>query len=327
MSGLNAGHVGIAGEVRCIVKREDGSVKEDTGFQKNLILNQGLDFFGGGKGDSVFQVCAIGSGNSSPVATQTQLGSFLALTSGAQSSNKYDYAPDSSNTYKINRVFKYVFTGLNNANVTEVGLASRGTTSSDYYLCTRALLKDTIGEPTTITVLAGETLDVYYKLWLVINTLDSSYTVNMLDAKGGVVPYNVISRPAYVGKSDWYECVGKVLTKNNYTGVSVAEDLPITAGIGSPNINSTAVAAASLRTYAPGSYKNILDLVIPVGQGNTGIRSIELSRAGAGDNNNGLGIFKIRFGSVANDSPIPKTNLQTLSIPIEFSWGRYEGVL
>ena len=46
-------NIGMAGEFRCVVKKSDGSTKIDTGYQKNLILDQGLDFFGGGNGDNM----------------------------------------------------------------------------------------------------------------------------------------------------------------------------------------------------------------------------------------------------------------------------------
>ena len=36
-------NIGVAGEFRCVVKKADGSIKTDIGYQKNLILNQGLD--------------------------------------------------------------------------------------------------------------------------------------------------------------------------------------------------------------------------------------------------------------------------------------------
>lgn len=74
---MKANEVGIAGEVRCVITRADGSVKADTGFQKNLILNQGLEFFGGGKGTFINTYCAIGSGNSTPTITQTQLDAYI----------------------------------------------------------------------------------------------------------------------------------------------------------------------------------------------------------------------------------------------------------
>lgn len=54
-------NMGMSGEFRCVVKRADGSTKIDTGYQKNLILNQGLDFFGGSNGSDMMAYCVIGS--------------------------------------------------------------------------------------------------------------------------------------------------------------------------------------------------------------------------------------------------------------------------
>lgn len=316
MSGLNVGHVGIAGEVRCIVKREDGSIKEDTGFQKNLILNQGLDFFGGGKGGDIFASCAIGSGNAIPTHTQTQLSSFLAITTGVQSSFKYDYVPDASNLYKTNKVYKYTFTGLNNANVSEVGLVSQGTTSSNYYLCTRALLKDATGTPTTITILSGETLEIYYKLWKVVSVLDASYTVNMLDGKGGVVPYNCIVRPYNVGSSSSKIGNNAADVSFNQTWVSSLDLANITAALPKQDDSNSTI---SINPYVIGSYKLKVLSQLSISQANRDIRLL-------GVTSNFIN-YQCRFGSVAGDNPIPKTSLQTLSTAFEFSWGRYEGEL
>ena len=38
-------NLGIAGEFQVIVRRADGSVRVDTGMQKNLILDNGLKFY------------------------------------------------------------------------------------------------------------------------------------------------------------------------------------------------------------------------------------------------------------------------------------------
>ena len=320
MTGLNVGHVGIAGEVRCIVKRKDGSVKEDTGFQKNLILNQGLDFFGGGKGSDIFYRCVIGSGNSNPLITQTQLDSFLAITSGVEHSSKYNYVPDSSNLYKTNKVFKYTFSGLSSVNVSEVGLVSQGTTSSNYYLCTRALLKDIAGLPTTITILSGEVLEVYYKVWRVVSTLDATYVVNMLDGKGGSVPYNCIVRPLRLGNDIWNNTTGRCISAFTLLAGTLSELSNLTSPVSGIGLLS---ATPSLSTYVQGSYKINESFYIDITKANDGIRVIESSQSP------GFVITQsqIRFGSVTGDNPIPKTNLQTLTIPLEFSWGRYEGEL
>ena len=320
MSGLNVGQVGIAGEVRCVLKREDGSIKEDTGFQKNLILNQGLNFLGSDLGN-MFEKCAIGSGNTTPVATQTQLDSFLAVGTGAVNSGKYDYVPDASNTYKTNQVYKYVFTGLNNVNVSEVGLASSTSTDSiSHVLYTRALLKDVSGAPTTITILQGEVLEVYYKLWVVYSTLDAEFVVNMLDGKGGSVPYNTKVRNQGVGVAIFYNYIGSQLyatsVGDDYINPSSADLVGITAKRpeGLKRYNSMDRAP-----YITDSYKRGLILNIAVADANASIRTFGILTS--------MGAWQIRFGSVVDDSPIPKTNLKTLSMHFEVSWGRYEGVL
>lgn len=315
MSGLNAGRVGIAGEVRCVIKREDGSIKEDTGFQKNLILNQGLDFFGGDNGIDMFSRCVIGSGNTIPVATQTQLASFLAITTGEQSNTKYDYVPVSSNLYKANSVFKYTFTGLDNVNVSEVGLVSNGTTSLNYYLCTRALLKDSLGAATAITILLGETLEVYYKLWVVVSTLDANYVINMLDGKGGSVPYNAIFRPSLLGTIHISQYIGKTASFPDSVRPSLSDLVAVTNEI--PGSTTLGVTTTKM-PYTPNSYKLVVIMNVDITGANTGVRSVTFRS---------WFLSQMRFGSVANDSLIPKTGLQTLSMPFEISWGRYEGVL
>ena len=37
--------------------------------------------------------------------------------------------------------------------------------------------------------------------------------------------------------------------------------------------------------------------------------------------------FQMRLGRVSDDAPLTKTNQETLAIPFEISWGRYEGEL
>ena len=310
-------NMGMSGEFRCVVKRADGSTKIDTGYQKNLILNQGLDFFGGSNGSDMMAYCIIGRGNSQPSYTQNKLDTAVLGVSGSDYSTKSDYnASTDGNLYKTNRVCKYSFTGLKNINISEVGLASAYYSTSDYYLCTRALIKDSNGNPTTITVLSGETLQIYYKLWAVYDTTDKTGQINLLDGVGGSVAYNWKLRPANVANAGWYTGYwvdkhgGHSLTFN--TGdLSTIDSYPSSDG-SNYNFNS-------LDSYISGSYKRVARVALAVDQENKSIRTITVPST--------MGFWQIRFGSVANDSPITKTKTQTLSIAIEFSWGRYEGAL
>ena len=304
-------NIGMTGEFRCVVKKSDGSIKTDTGYQKNLILNQGLDFFGGGNSYSMMEYCVIGSGNSQPVYTQNKLDTAITGVNGADFSTKYDYdASRDGNLYKTNKVRKYTFNGLNNVNISEVGLASEFSSSTDYYLCTRALIKDSQGVPTTITVLSGEVLEIYYKLWQVFDTTDKVGTINLLDGVGGSVAYNYSSKVV----TDTDESVNyfgnSAIFYNRWYALYQSTD-DSTPSYSSPD-------NYQYSNYVTGSYKIVVTFPLGIDDANGDIRLMTIPS---------FSLWQIRFGSVANDSPIVKTNTQTLTIPVEVSWGRYEGAL
>ena len=317
---MKTNEIGVAGEVRCVVTKADGTVKLDTGYHKNLILNQGLDFFGGGKGSYINDYCAIGAGNSTPLITQTKLDSYISQAYGSDTTSNYSYVDTGDGLYRMWEQKKYRFTPSSDINVSELGLVSTGDTSSNYYLTTRTLLKDSLGVPTTITVRIGETLDIYYKFHKVIDTTDKSFVINVLDGDGGAIPYNVVVRPNTVGSADWANCISTVLTSGGNTWLSTADLGAITSyPVGGSRADVTSYALSS---YTPSSYKRvgIISLSLPVA--NFGIRNTHRF-----PQNESFLPFQIRFGRVSDDAPLTKTNKDILTIPLEFSWGRFEGVL
>ncbi|WP_286797815.1 hypothetical protein [Psychrobacter sp. UBA6291] len=309
-------HIGIAGEVRCVVTGIDGAAKIDTGFQKNLILNQGLDFFGGGKGSFINERCAIGSGNSTPTITQTKLDAFLALASGSDTTSDYSYVDEGDGLYKMWEQKKYRFTGLDNVNISELGLVSTGSTSENYFLTTRVLIKDSSGTPTSIGLKLGETLDIYYKIHKVVDITDKSFVINILDGNGGSVPYNAIIRAQDVGSS-----YNKVSETGSSFGIHTStSDLSLITSSG----DNSGSYAASFSNYVTGSYKVQANLALGLDQSNKPIRTIKNRIV---NYSYALFPFQMRLGRVSDDAPLTKTNKDTLSIPLEFSWGRYEGNL
>ena len=311
-------NMGMAGEFRVVVKRADGSTKIDTGYQKNLILNQGLNFFGGGNDSNMMAYCVIGSGNSQPSYTQNKLDTAITGVTGITVSTKYDYdAAQDGNLYKTNTVNKYSFTGLNNVNVSELGLASAYSNATTYLLCTRALIKDSNGNPTTITVLSGEVLEIYYKLWAVFDTTDKTGQINLLDGVGGSVAYNWKLRPARVTSVAYQIAGGRLGATGNIYSYFHPADVDLVAITSVPAKGT--LYGFVLNPYTINSYKLVINFNLTIDQGDGSIRVITLITS--------MGSYQIRFGSVADDSPITKTNTQTLTVPIEFSWGRYKGKL
>ncbi|MFP3366621.1 hypothetical protein R0J93_23535, partial [Pseudoalteromonas sp. SIMBA_148] len=90
-----------------------------------------------------------------PSINQTKLDSFIALASGTNATSDFSYIDNGDNLYRMWEQKRYRFTGINDANISEVGLVSEGTTSSTYYLTTRALIKDSTGNPTSISIKTG----------------------------------------------------------------------------------------------------------------------------------------------------------------------------
>ena len=81
-------NLGIAGEFQVIVRRADGSVRIDTGMQKNLILDNGLKFYLSQKMTNdnaeeeehagwMFSGLVVGSGNQTPTNTDVKLQNFI----------------------------------------------------------------------------------------------------------------------------------------------------------------------------------------------------------------------------------------------------------
>ena len=314
---MKTNEIGVAGEVRCVVTKADGTVKIDTGYHKNLILNQGLDFFGGGKGSSINYSCAIGAGNSTPLITQTKLDSYISQANGTDTTSNYSYVDTGDGLYRMWEQNKYRFTPSSDINVSELGLVSTGTTSSNYYLTTRTLLKDSLGVPTTITVRIGETLDIYYKFHKVIDTTDKSFVINVLDGDGGAIPYNVVVRSSDVGVPSSNR-VSSTVPDWNYSQTNLHTN-DIAAKTSKPSGGTSDNNTVTFSPYVTGSYKLKAVSSLDLNKGNIAIRSYSAPSK--------FFPLQMRLGRVSDDAPLTKTNKDILSIPLEFSWGRYEGVL
>ena len=316
--------IGIAAEFKCVIVGSDGEVRYDTGYTKNMILNNGLDFFGGDKGTSIFARCLVGAGGSQPVATQVSLDSVVASTDPYSSpdTRKWDYN-GSDPYYATNIVRVYSFDGMGAANIAELGLASQYTSDSDYFLCTRALIKDHLGAPTTLSIRADETLRVYYKVWQVFSVAETSHAISLLDGVGGAEPYTAKAKLSSVGSIGYVNSklgtpydIGK--SGSSRAGKLYPGELGAITGI--PAGSSLGwLASVESEPYVTGTYKRRgtyhYTLTGVIGQ----VRSM-LAETTMGD-------WQIRYGATTGDAAINKTDKETLAIPFELSWARYEGAL
>lgn len=263
----------------------------------NMILNSGLNAIGT---TSVCSGCVVGSGSTPVDPTQSALVNLVGSTTNYNTSHSKSTTPP----YYIlgRRVYRFN-QGVATGNLTEVGTYA----TSNVNLFSRALILDTNGEPTTLTILADEWLDVTYELRCYQDLSDKSFTIPSLLG----VSYGVVGRPAYVSSTpsyvDVFESILYYYTTQGYHyegGIGTVTGGPTSGGGG---VNT------SYSNYVTGSFE----------------RSFILS-SGLNEHNytGGIGATVIntskcswQFGYTPK---IPKDGFKTLVLTITVSWGRYD---
>lgn len=127
----------------------------ESPWQKNLILDAGITRLLGTIG-SVLQFISVGAGSTAPTVGQTQLVSKIAHTNRNSS---FTHGYDSVDGFGWTKFQVQFAQGAAAGNISELGVGWDGTN-----LWSRALVLDSEGNPTTITVLSDEFLTVIYEL-------------------------------------------------------------------------------------------------------------------------------------------------------------------
>ena len=274
--------------------KPDGSRRLLADWFPNLILDSGLDRMGANA--DYLNWCQVGSGSTAPASTQTTLVARVAGTSTKQSnvSANSGAAPFFARQTVTFRFAAGVATGV----LAEVGVGW-ATTGSLY---SRALILDALGNPTTITVLADESLDVTYELRIYVWT---ESTTGIIALKG--ITHDVLHKSAIAAQ--WLIAGGKASDTSPsvtaFTG-QVSED--ITGSPSGTNISSATISAAA---YTPGALARTLNITAGLTQWNnaSGIGAIRIAA--------GWGQWQIGF-----TPNIMKTASDILTLQVRHSWGR-----
>lgn len=293
-------HFKVSGKYRLQVVRPDGTVKQEAEFD-NLVTDGGLNRMGQG----AFLIwCQVGTGSTAPTVSDTALaarvagsGTTTVITDGTRASAPY-YA------WAI-RTFTFA-PGTATGNIAEVGVGW----SSTGNLFSRALVLDSGGSPTTITVLADETLYVTYELRYYPPTGDTTGQVTLTGNIGGV--YNWTMRAGEVTSSLRWNAAAQKAGQSG--GVSVYSGT-ISAITGEPSGTSSSGTLIA-QSYVNNSLEGRFNASFSLSQGNVagGIRSMRAIIGGS--------TYQIEFSEDGTGDPIPKTSSDTLNLVIAHSWGR-----
>ena len=242
--------VGVSGHFTLIVRKADALGEPIPGTERvvaefqNLITNTGLDYLC--SGDMSAQNCQVGSGTNAPANTDSTLQTYIARTASIFSA--LAITANSSPPYYTSLVHSFRFSvGVATGTLTEIGMGTSSGSAGG--LLSRALILDVLGDPTAITVLSTEILDIIYTLRIYPPTTDVVTSVGL---------FTVTSRAYRVTTSSRWGTtfiLSRALVLAFPGGshlVGITADLQATYTAFSGNASSVSVA-----TYVLGSYQEI----------------------------------------------------------------------
>lgn len=296
-------NVGIAGRFKLeAVNAETGARRELAPWFNNLILDQGLNQMGLGQ---LGYFCHVGTGSTTPQVTDTALANKIAHTTTTQSVvNGGSASAPYYGSYTV--VYRFA-AGVATGNLSEVGVGYSTT-----QLFSRTLIKDGAGNPTTITILATEALDVTYELRLYAPAADVAHSTVISG-----VTYTGVIRASYVtdfnsGSSAWFAgrpFGGTVQLSGSqaalvYNGAIGA----VTAG---PSGTSATMSDCVAAAYVANSNQRTGTTTVGLTLGNVvgGITAMRIPTS--------LGTYQVSFSPA-----IPKDATKVLTFGLTLSWAR-----
>jgi hypothetical protein len=250
--------------------------------------------------------CQVGEGSTAPTNADSALESYVANSSTVHSNSQA--AQSSAPYYGYNRQTFRFAAGTAAGNLSEVGIGWAATGS----LFARALIKDELGDPTTITVLSDEVLDVTYELRSYPVEDDSDpFNVSVT----GDVPhtYSCVVRASKV--TDylyWHPQNQSVSFRLQSTYMQYAYNGTMGTVLQLPNGLSSQVSSIVAAAYGNNDLYRDFDTIWELDNGNLagGIKSVVWPST--------IGTYQIEF-----DTTIPKTNVRVLHLNFRVSWDRY----
>lgn len=330
--GLSLPPVLMSGKFKCQThKYKSGSLKYDSGWFNNIITDAGIGYIakcpvGGSFGQQVAMLgqCAVGTGSGTPGVSDNSLFTYLtsiyagSSTSWQNTTGKgYTAASGPTPAYYWGQN-QYVFpTGAAAGNITEIGVFPAGQAYGTG-LFSHALIVDSNGNPTSITVLSDEILTVTYQVNFYIDPNDHAFSFPYNGATN-----NGVYRTCNMGSET------TTIPDGNFQGGGGFGEQPLQFAMYSGDISALTTGQPSgsvMLSQSQGTH-SFIDFVndmansgtwyydwqalFPVNTGTGTIKSMSLQHT----------FINYQFGNLT--TPITKTAGQQLSLSLRASWGRY----
>jgi hypothetical protein len=299
-----------AGRYKLTAIRPDGRERPLTGWFSNLVLDQGLNQ--AGTAASWMAACRVGTGNTAPAVTDTNLVAHLA---GTTTVNADQTNIEASSPYYVWRIRTFRFAqGAAAGNLAEVGIGTSASNGANLF--SRELIRDGVGSPTTITVQGDEFLDVVYEHRL--------YPADLVDVNGNVtisaVNYTTVSRTSHAGpggSNNWK--VPYALVSTGSPLIAIAYNGALGAVTAQPSGTSSGATSFSQAAYTNGNFYRDDTWTWGLNAGNVagGITAIDIP-FGSFAGQSSIGASQMSFSPA-----IPKDNTKVLAITFRRSLARH----
>ncbi len=200
--------------------QKDGNTLRESGKYNNLILNQGLNYVAAYSFADCFNYCAVGSVGIAPVKTDTGLGSEVKRTNNYSVSALSNGATLTNNILTLFRTFSFSAEVVP-VTYREVGFSPISTSGNNLF--SKALLKDSAGNPLSVLIGIGETLSIRYEL-----------SIEIFDATR-LIPNGIDGH----SNSRGYARIQKVGLKGIDTTTGATNNYDDTNGANEPSVQST----------------------------------------------------------------------------------------
>lgn len=286
-------------------------VRIDTPWFNNLITEAGLERMGsqaynsGNHGfEPMLRRCRVGAGTREPMESDTSLENQIATTTTLQ--QKYTSTADAPPYFGKKTIVYRFGEGEAAGNVSEIGV---GELDVNAPLFSRALVLDGNGDPTTITILPDEWLDVVYELRCYAPTEDVVVAKNI----NGTEHLVTVRALAVTSTNHWANSIGSIASRNNNQTTLTAftgglGDLLDSTPKGSMIAPSSGVSMERL-AYEANTRRIDLSATFALTQGNGAIRSVWWST--------NYGAYQMEL-----DPPLEKKNTEILNIVVRLAWAR-----
>jgi len=298
---MNHANVNFAGRYKLTATKPDGTQRVLSDWFNNLVLLNGLNRIGTG---GIMSMAHVGSGSSAPAFGESLLSNLIGTSENVPGADITGTNLGEGYAY-CRRTFRFP-AGTATGNISEVGV---GWASNQLF--SRALVKDGAGDPTTVTVLADEVLDLVYELRVYWPTTDNTTTVTL-----GGVGYSVTVRASDVdqwatGTSMFAYLLANGVTNGLQDVLGYNGSLgTITEGPGGDFVGRPAVKTFD-GSYSNNSQERNMKLVAGLGDITESVSAFNVICP--------LGVFKMGF-----TPPIPKTGSNILTINFRLSWAQKE---